>query len=449
MGSYVSRRLFMYRRLSKPEQILTKKVRNNRIKLNKCFNEIVNEFSIDYSNEEFQDIQSAVLEYLNRLTAKVNERGLFKVARIQPCGSMAERTSMWKTDIHGMPSTEFDFLAVLKVPDACKFSPVDFCGADCMRISGCQLLNDDLTHLLGYETYNQHRRENYSRVTDEYFKRELLLAVDAFCDCFSVKQNVKDVRCTEYFSSQTVTGCKNCTVSRPTGQLQILLPTRRAGCSLRLTWTSSAKSLLAPVSKETIAKKMQRLQHLQIDVDFLPALELFQDDPESEHKCLLVSKSCPERKCGGWRISQCLAEIDHFRAKISREHKKCYKVLKYLLDHHRFLIDYKELKSYSIKTAVLNHSITCCDSVHSCADCVFTILRELEDAIKSRLLIVFHGKVNLFKKEFYAKPSEKCISYLLNLLSRFESREVLELEYGKQTSKVQTRFLRKLLTFKH
>lgn len=177
------RQLFMYRRLlSKARKILTKKVRN-KIKLNKCFNQIVNQFSIDYSKEEMKDIQTAVLEHLKRLTEKINERGLFKIIRIQPSGSMEEKTSLWKLyereDRDGaystFPFTEFDFLAVLQVPDTCKFCPVDSCDG-CMEVSGYQLLNNDLiqkfcySHILDKTQYEPND-ENYYFTISECFLR--------------------------------------------------------------------------------------------------------------------------------------------------------------------------------------------------------------------------------------------------------------------------------------
>ena len=87
------------------------------------------------------------LEYLNKLTEKVNGRGFFKVIRIQLGGSTAERTAMWKITETGMPYTEFDFLAVLQALDI--FCPVDSCDG-CMEISGCQFLNNDLLQEYGY-----------------------------------------------------------------------------------------------------------------------------------------------------------------------------------------------------------------------------------------------------------------------------------------------------------
>lgn len=307
----------MYRRLlSKARHILTKQLRN-RIKLNKCFNEIVSEFSIDYCNKEFQAIQSAVLEYLNRIKLKINERGLFKIVRIQPGGSMVERTAMWKMDEHGMPYIEFDFLAVLQAPDT--FCPIESAGHCCMKVSGCQLLDTYLMQEYGYSIFLEMiiSREsafgkNNNGVVDRCFLAEMSSFVIPVSNRLSAKEGSWEIQL-DCCSSGTANGCDTCTVRKPLGQLRLARRCTRK-CSLPFIWTSNAKSLLAPVSKQSTCKKLQRLQHLHIDVDFLPALELFHDDQKLEHKCFLVPKSCRNGHFQCWRKSQCTAEIAHFRS---------------------------------------------------------------------------------------------------------------------------------------
>ena len=52
--------------------------------------------SRNYSKQEILDIKAAVHTMLERVVARVNERGLFKISRIEPCGSMAEQTAVLK-----------------------------------------------------------------------------------------------------------------------------------------------------------------------------------------------------------------------------------------------------------------------------------------------------------------------------------------------------------------
>ena len=90
-------------------------------RLNTFFEEILKTSSVDYGDKEIEDIQTAVLELLERIVGKINERGLFNISRIEPCGSMAEKTTLWKTlDKDKVKETttekylEFDFLAILE-----------------------------------------------------------------------------------------------------------------------------------------------------------------------------------------------------------------------------------------------------------------------------------------------------------------------------------------------
>ena len=77
----------------------------------------------DFSNSEIQDIHSAVSEMLERVKRKVNERGVFSITRNEPCGSMEEKTALWKYDWRTrQPFIEFDFLAVLQASADIKFT---------------------------------------------------------------------------------------------------------------------------------------------------------------------------------------------------------------------------------------------------------------------------------------------------------------------------------------
>ena len=87
-------------------------------KLNKYFDIMVDKSSIDYNNNEIQDLQKAMTKMLDRLVTRVNNRGIFTISHKLPCGSMAEKTSIWKIETRNDKSvsqyTEFDFLAILK-----------------------------------------------------------------------------------------------------------------------------------------------------------------------------------------------------------------------------------------------------------------------------------------------------------------------------------------------
>ena len=72
-----------------------RKIKNKKA-LNVFFDKILKNVSIDYSNHEIQDIQAALKEILHRIEHRINERGIFTISRIQACGSMEEKTALWK-----------------------------------------------------------------------------------------------------------------------------------------------------------------------------------------------------------------------------------------------------------------------------------------------------------------------------------------------------------------
>ena len=62
-----------------------------REKLGEFFQHIMSNLQVDLTNKEIQDIQAAVYTMLERIKARVNNRGIFQIARIVPSGSLAEK----------------------------------------------------------------------------------------------------------------------------------------------------------------------------------------------------------------------------------------------------------------------------------------------------------------------------------------------------------------------
>ena len=57
-----------------------------KTKLNVLFEEVLAKASIDYSNQEMQDIKTAVRTILQKVVARVNRRGIFNISQIQQYG---------------------------------------------------------------------------------------------------------------------------------------------------------------------------------------------------------------------------------------------------------------------------------------------------------------------------------------------------------------------------
>ena len=109
------RRLARNRRLAKDRRLKT------------FYENILRNAQLNFNNKEIQDIQIAVRQMLERVTAQINAEAEspFKISYIQPCGSMEEKSSILKTvskpyDYNGVrlrKYIEFDYLAIFDQPD--------------------------------------------------------------------------------------------------------------------------------------------------------------------------------------------------------------------------------------------------------------------------------------------------------------------------------------------
>ena len=345
-------------RLYYPELDETKKT-----KLNTLFEEIVTKVSIDYNNQEIQDIQTAVHTMLRRVVTRVNERGIFTISCIQPCGSMAEKTAIWKYKTGaGEIYTEFDFLAVLDG------SPETILDHDCgVCVEVCKLPGDLEAQMtrLDENIISKIKYGIMREGCDRLFWREVNSCLVSSCNCFSVEF---DTNVSWRHVSYEVTskagglhnqyGCNKCVVEMPTGILRMnnSVSVGRGGksigivdCSMVFLWSSKTENL--SVYDQLLHEKVQPINTLLIHVDFLPALELFKPIPDEsgyEHDFFIVPKCCGRCWRGGqWRKSSCMAEIAYIVSKMSEKHRKCYKIMKYFLS---FVDKYPHIKWYHVKT---------------------------------------------------------------------------------------------------
>ena len=411
---------------------------------------VVNNATVDFDSEVTKDIRESVFELLERAVVKLTERGLFKVSRIQPCGSMAEKTSLWKThrlwkltaDMEAHPKyLEFDFLAVLE--KARNYTPCEqeLIGlsnlksfikkiekaSDDRRCSGCMDVDYSPIDesLFSKNSYTEEdvlkwkqsaSMKDLSRV-NELFSRELFSSIASLCNCLSVK--TYDNWCSYLFqpTKETRKNCNKCCVFKNTGYLEVdtsvairgkYILTRPENCSIVFLWNCSKSPLQAPNDK-TLQKTIQ-ITRLPIYIDFLPAFEVL--DPEiccnsqgakqsAAHPLFIVPKHCSAGCLGSWRVSNCLAEIDMFTIHISTSHKRCFLVLKYM--NEKFLFG----SSYHLKTSVLNHTKSCSEQSRDIRKCIFTILEDLLLGYKSGDLRGFDRNVNLIESIDKQSLSEK------------------------------------------
>ena len=372
-------------------------------KLNKLLDELVTKASIDYGNQEIRDIQTAVHTVLERVVTRVNERGMFKISRIVPCGSMAEQTAVLKFDYEKEMYTEFDFLANLE------YSPNIICRyhdcKQCVKVSELPVPVGAMSKLQEYG--DKLLSAGTAERCDHVFWREINTCLGSDCQCFSVQYN--DHIITPSYSYKLAAECESdyrcdkCVVEMPTGILRVnhseyVGRYSAAKCSLAFMWTSKANTL--PVYDSLLQERARQVTSLPVHVDFLPALEVLKAEPdEAVHDFFLVPKYCNGcryvfRVRNNWRKSNCMAEIAYIANEMSEKHRKCYKIIKYFLSiTHIFNINW-----YYVKIAALNHSRECSDSSEGCAECVLKMLIDLKHNYETETLTSFHEPgVNIFR----------------------------------------------------
>ena len=267
-------------------------------KLNKLLNEVVTKASIDYGNQEIRDIQTAVHTVLERIVTRVNERRIFKISRIVPCGSMVERTTVLKFNICNEMYTEFDFLANLE------YSPNIICRdhncGQCVKASELPVRVGAKSKLQEYDDkfwrhFNKFGRHGTASRCDHLFWREVNTCLGSDCQCFSVQYDDDESMLPSYSyklgaESESDYRCDKCVVEMPTGILRVnhsVSVGRHANCSLAFMWTSKANTL--PVYDRWLQAEARQVTSLPVHVDFLPALEVTKDKPdEATHGIALV-----------------------------------------------------------------------------------------------------------------------------------------------------------------
>ena len=381
--------------------------------INRIFDDIIRSVSIDFENPEIQDIQKAIYTMLDRIVAKVNERGIFSIARVQPVGSMTDKTSNWKYD-KKMKETflEFDALAVLRqsLGQCIEAGSEERC-AGCVELSTAPLKVEQLRQ--PYVIFGPVSRTYTSEgllgpnVFHELFVNEINTCLSSLCDCLTATIHTKSIfvhQINIQHSNKThKQGCENCRIEMPTGTLSIntCIPVERghfnsgpSNCSLIFLWTSKANILSAP--DRQIVSKLHRIDTLPIYLDFLPALEARKPthDGGYEHNYFVIPKHCNSLhtyrdKRVSWRKSSCMTEINAFSKDGSKMHRRCHQIIKYVLEKSYSNTTWVEsigIQNYDVKTVVVKHCLTCSITSDDCFYCVVKILEELFSAYDSEKL---------------------------------------------------------------
>ena len=414
------------------------------MKLNILFENIVENASVDYAKREVLDIQAAVKRVLEKVTMRMNHRGIYKISHVQPCGSMAEKMSVIKTatalPLNYMKTKssryiEFDFLAVLEKP--CKIKSDKVCPG-CLDMDCPAFDSERLGKLCIYDSHileYQFLWSNplFSEGTADVFKKELNYCLASACNCFSfVYRKIECIHADFSFKSTTqgTSGCSECTITMDTGYLQVASEVNIGPmhCSTLLVWTSHARSLI-DIDDDTL-QPTEPIKILPIYVDFIPAVRIFRKTEkvyDLEHKYLIVAKRC--NLCyKNWRVSDSLQEVDFVLNKMSDKHRMCFKVLKFITEHEL-------LNAYYLKLVVIHHSNNCSDSSKDCVNCVTDILNNLLQAFKNGVLMSFHGNYNVLSL-FKWNTDQNKIEQLIKCLGDYKSWAELKLEFSKSAQEI-------------
>ena len=344
------------------------------------YDEVVATAVVDFDSPEIQDIISALEELLYRFVNKMTENKETnpgsKVSYIQQCGSIAEKTSLWKSvRRRGKESKfiEFDYLAVME-NDGAAFNILE---GPCR---GCRSVEKDSEQIL------------VSSMNKNYFLDPLYKAITAMCPC--TVEHFTNYECLSDISN----ACLHCKSVSDSGYLQIAKTSdfehqkikRSESCSLVFYWTSWTNSLFAP-NIETLLQT-EKINRLVIRVDFLPAFEtksnsLENASPLTNVKHLIIAKKCRACRNGGWMFSYSMYEVDSI-LNMKNSHRKCFIIIKFLYSQFIFWADGDQyLKSYYAKVAFLNHCDTCTD-IGDSTRCVVDVLQSLLDMYRLKLLKV-------------------------------------------------------------
>ena len=376
-----------------------------KAKLNYFLDRMITTVSIDYSDAEIKDLQSAVSEILERLAIRVTERGILKIKRVQPCGSMFERTGVWKLDAPtNEVYTEFDYLAMLE-------GSVDTETSSRLCCLSVESISIDAEYLKRSPVLSYQIRGGYypSETIQRIFLQELNSCFTTSCKCYHVKMESRcfgytniESKCFVSFTPVSTGGCRKCFVDKPTGTLSVntsetiefnyvISPkqNKRNKCSLVLLWNSKTRSTF-PLTYGQRA--------LPVYIDFVPALEseLSQEGVQQ----IMVSKSCSiDRDHLNWRRSTNKEEAEYIKHHMADKHRECYKILKCLLQAFR-PSNTITVSQYLVRMIVLKHSKLCTDCTDDVAICLLNIVGELKLAVEKKELMSFDSSVSLISDKW-------------------------------------------------
>ena len=388
------------------------KAKDRRLKT--FYKNILRNAALNFNNKEIQDIQIAVRQMLERVTAQINTdpESPFKISHIQPCGSMEEKASILKSESYDYNGVrlrkyiEFDYLAIIDLPDDVRLEgscPVCCFGQEFILKQGN---GDEFPLGDGF---------------DDVFNDQLGISTASLCSCFSlVFQHDNQYLLTTFSflpANPNINGCPSCTVTMDTGCLTVMpnvMNGALSGCSLKFLWTSYVSSLSDFDCNDTLQTTKQ-IQYLPIHIDFIPACKIRGQQINGSNPLFLVPKTCSYCYCR-CRLSDCLGEIEYFLNNVSEKHKKAYLIIKFIFQFFGWP------PKYHLKVIQFHHCKICTDTSEDYATCVLSILRELVQSYENGVLMAFRRNVNLLEVTHeYKFLGRRTLNTLIKQLSNFKT----------------------------
>ena len=314
--------------------------------VSKLCSDIVAKMAVDHGNREIQDITSALEELLKKLVTS---------SSLMLCGSMAEKTALWKfAQRQGVQRQfiEYDYLVFRVVNNELQ-----------MKLRGCR----------GCRELHDGNIKLYNKDFFESFLADLYLTINTSC---RVKRD------TGYLHIATVPHLNQSNVKYS------------EDCQLVVYWTSNTGTLMAP-NIDTL-QLTEKIERLVIRVDILPAL-VISEEIQPGLKLYVIPKRCPRCR-SNFMVSYCMYEWNAIHNN-SRKHIQAYSVIKFLYGQFSYWAEsVKFHKSYHAKVAIIKHCETCNDE-KDCTECVTDILQSLVKVYTSESLKLpkFHvlGSLNV------------------------------------------------------
>ena len=290
-------------------------------RLKSFYKNILRNAQLNFNNKEIQDIQIAVRQMLERVTAQINSEAEspFKISYIQPCGSMEEKSSILKTKSYNYNGErlskyiEFDYLAIIDKPDDVRLE------GSC---PGCRFGIESILNQGNYDKFP------LGEGSDDVLNNQLGRSTASLCSCFSPVYNDKPYLPTPFIfkpANPNINGCPSCTVAMDTGCLTVMpnvMNGSLVNCSLKLLWTSYVSSLSDFDCNDTLQTTKQ-IKYLLICIDFIPARKISGQQINGSNPLFLVPKRCFYCRLD-CRLSDCLSEVEYFLNSVSEKHKKAY-----------------------------------------------------------------------------------------------------------------------------